>query len=240
MVICVDSPDFNYNLAKKLKKNNYKNKIIQIVAPTVWAWRKGRAKKFSKVYDEIFTLFNFEKKFFENEGLKTTFIGHPISLLNSIDYEDPQEKNLIAFLPGSRENEINKLLPYFKIIHDYLLTININKYKLFIPTLPHLIDKITSLTNDWKIETIISKNSEMNTVYIYFIHIVFNATWSIIFFGLHNVFLALLTLILLISLIIILILRFRRVNMLSFYLMIPYLLWCCFALILNLNLFLLN
>ena len=162
MVICVDSPDFNYNLAKKLKKNNYKNKIIQIVAPTVWAWRKGRAKKFSKVYDEIFTLFNFEKKFFENEGLKTTFIGHPISLLNSNDYEDPKEKNLIAFLPGSRENEINKLLPYFKIIHDYLLTININKYKLFIPTLPHLIDKITSLTNDWKIETIISKNSEMN------------------------------------------------------------------------------
>ena len=44
IVICVDSPDFNYNLAKKLKKNNYKNKIIQIVAPTVWAWRKGRAK----------------------------------------------------------------------------------------------------------------------------------------------------------------------------------------------------
>ena len=85
-----------------------------------------------------------------------------------------------------------------------------------------------------------SRNKDMNTIYIYFIHIVFNATWSIIFFGLHNVFLALLTLILLISLIIILILRFRRVNMLSFYLMIPYLLWCCFALVLNLNLFLLN
>ena len=85
-----------------------------------------------------------------------------------------------------------------------------------------------------------SKKRDMSTVYIYFIHIVFNATWSIIFFGLHNIFLALLTLILLISLIIILILRFRRVNMLSFYLMIPYLLWCCFALVLNLNLFLLN
>ena len=85
-----------------------------------------------------------------------------------------------------------------------------------------------------------SRNKDMNTIYIYFIHIVFNATWSIIFFGLHNVFLALLTLILLISLIIILILRFRRVNMLSFYLMIPYLLWCCFALILNLNLIILN
>ena len=85
-----------------------------------------------------------------------------------------------------------------------------------------------------------SEKRDMNTVYIYFIHIIFNTTWSIIFFGLHNIFLAFLTLLLLISLIIILILRFKRVNMLSFYLMIPYLLWCFFALILNLNLLILN
>ena len=85
-----------------------------------------------------------------------------------------------------------------------------------------------------------SKNREMNTIYIYFIHIIFNTTWSIVFFGLHEIFYALLILILLIFLIIILILRFKRVNMLSFYLMIPYLLWCCYALILNLNLFILN
>ena len=85
-----------------------------------------------------------------------------------------------------------------------------------------------------------SKNRDMNTIYIYFIHIVFNTTWSIVFFGLHEIFYALLILILLIFLIIILILRFKRVNMLCFYLMIPYLLWCCYALILNLNLFILN
>jgi len=85
-----------------------------------------------------------------------------------------------------------------------------------------------------------SKKRDMNTVYIYFIHIIINTTWSIIFFGLQNIFLALLTLLLLISLIIILILRFKRVNMLSFYLMIPYLLWCFFALILNFNLLILN
>ena len=59
LVICVDSPDFNYQLAKKIKKNNFQKKIIQIVAPTVWAWRSGRAKKFSKVFNEISTLFNF-------------------------------------------------------------------------------------------------------------------------------------------------------------------------------------
>ena len=85
-----------------------------------------------------------------------------------------------------------------------------------------------------------SEKSDTNTVYIYFIHIIFNTTWSIVFFGLHNIFLALLTLLFLIALIIILILRFKRVNMLSFYLMIPYLLWCCYALVLNFNLFLLN
>jgi len=162
LVICVDSPDFNYQLAKKLKKNNYKKKIIQIVAPTVWAWRSGRAKKFAKVYDEIFTLFNFEKKYFEKKGLKTTFIGHPVSLINSKNYIIENEKNLIAFLPGSRDNEINKLYPYFKFIHDYLINKKITKFKLFIPTLPHLIDKITLLTKDWKIETIVSHNHKKN------------------------------------------------------------------------------
>ena len=81
-----------------------------------------------------------------------------------------------------------------------------------------------------------SKNRDMNTIYIYFIHIVFNTTWSVVFFGLHQIFYALLVLIALISLIIILIKRFKRVNVLSFYLMFPYLLWCCYALILNFNL----
>ena len=85
-----------------------------------------------------------------------------------------------------------------------------------------------------------SKNRNMNTVYIYFIHLIFNTTWSIIFFVFHNIFLALITLVILIVLIIILIVRFKRVNLLSTYLMIPYLLWCCYALILNLNLLILN
>ncbi len=162
LVICVDSPDFNYQLAKKIKKNNFQKKIIQIVAPTVWAWRSGRAYKFSKVFNEIFTLFNFERKFFEREGLKSTFIGHPISIIDESDYNNNQKKNIIAFLPGSRDNEINKLFPYLEYIYDYLLTNNIVDYKIFIPTLPHLIDKLTQLTKDWKIETIISINNEKN------------------------------------------------------------------------------
>ena len=85
-----------------------------------------------------------------------------------------------------------------------------------------------------------SKNRDMNTVYIYFIHLIFNTTWSIVFFVFHKLILALIVLFILISLIIVLLFRFRRVNKVSFYMMIPYLLWCCFALILNLNLILLN
>ena len=85
-----------------------------------------------------------------------------------------------------------------------------------------------------------SKSKDMNTTYIYFIHIIFNSTWSIVFFGFHQIFYALLILLILTSLIVILIIRFKRVNITSFYLMIPYLLWCCFALILNFKLILLN
>ena len=85
-----------------------------------------------------------------------------------------------------------------------------------------------------------SKNKDMNTVYIYFIHIVFNTTWSVVFFVFYKMVLALAVLIFLIFLIIVLMVRFRRVNMLSFYLMIPYLLWSCFALFLNFNLIFLN
>jgi len=85
-----------------------------------------------------------------------------------------------------------------------------------------------------------SNKRDMNTVYIYFIHIVFNTTWSVVFFGLHQIFLALLVLLILILLIIVLIVRFKRVNLASYYLMIPYLLWTFYALFLNFNLMILN
>ena len=85
-----------------------------------------------------------------------------------------------------------------------------------------------------------NKNRNMNTVYIYFIHLITNATWSIVFFIFHNMVMALIVLITLIALIINLILRFKPISISSVYLLIPYLLWCCFALVLNFNLILLN
>ena len=85
-----------------------------------------------------------------------------------------------------------------------------------------------------------STNRDMKTVYIYFIHIIVNTTWSITFFVFHHIVISILVLIILIALIIILIKNFKRVNLISSYLMIPYLLWCCFALVLNVSIFVLN
>ena len=85
-----------------------------------------------------------------------------------------------------------------------------------------------------------SNNKNMNTIYIYFIHLIFNTTWSIVFFVFHKILLSLVVLIILIVLIVILIIRFKSVNLVSYYLMIPYLLWCCYALILNTSLVILN
>jgi len=85
-----------------------------------------------------------------------------------------------------------------------------------------------------------SKNRDIKTVYIYLIHLIFNTTWSVVFFVFHKITLALAVLVILILLIIILIVRFKRVNLFSYYLMIPYLLWCLFALLLNLRLIILN
>ena len=85
-----------------------------------------------------------------------------------------------------------------------------------------------------------STNRDMKTVYIYFIHIIVNTTWSITFFVFHQIAISILVLIILIALIIILIKNFKRVNLISSYLMIPYLLWCGYALFLNFNLYILN
>ena len=76
-----------------------------------------------------------------------------------------------------------------------------------------------------------SKKRDIDTIYIYIVHLIFNTTWSIVFFVFHKILLALLVLIMQ---------RFKKITLVSYYLMIPYLLWCFYALILNLSLFILN
>ncbi|MDC3156630.1 hypothetical protein OA855_02415 [Pelagibacteraceae bacterium] len=163
LVLTIDSPDFNYNLVSQLRKSNYKNKIIHVVAPTVWAWRSYRAKKFANIFDEIFLLFNFEKKYFNYDNLNKTFIGHPIFHIKK--RENKEKYKYLSFLPGSRQNEVLKLIKYFSYIEKYISKNNIN-YKIFIPTLPHLASLIKENTKQWKTETIISTDmSKFNEYY---------------------------------------------------------------------------
>ena len=84
------------------------------------------------------------------------------------------------------------------------------------------------------------KSNKLNLVYLYFIHLIFITTWSIVFFGFKNIELALINLIVIILFIVILFLKYKDISKLSAYLMIPYFLWCSYALLLNFNLMILN
>jgi benzodiazapine receptor len=90
----------------------------------------------------------------------------------------------------------------------------------------------------WKVWQ--SNFRNINIVYIYFIHLFFNTMWSIVFFVFHNILLALFVLIILIGLISYLMMQYRKINLISFYLMIPYLVWCIFASVLNFSILIIN
>jgi tryptophan-rich sensory protein len=90
----------------------------------------------------------------------------------------------------------------------------------------------------WKVWQ--SNFRNINIVYIYFIHLFFNTMWSIVFFVFHNILLALFVLIILIGLISYLMMQYRKINLISFYLMIPYLAWCIFASVLNFSILIIN
>ena len=89
----------------------------------------------------------------------------------------------------------------------------------------------------WKIWV---ESKSKSIVYLYLIQLFFNTTWSIIFFGLQNILLSLFNLIILIIFIVLLTIKYKDISKLSVVLMIPYVFWCCFALLLNFYIFLLN
>ena len=159
LVITIDSPDFSFRFIKKLRKKYLNAKFVHYVAPTVWAWRPGRAKYISNLYDLLLTIFPFEPIYFKKYNLKTIFVGNPICISNYIKDSLLKEKKYIAFLPGSRLNEINSLLPYFNFLCNHIYK-SYNSYKIFIPTLSHLKNHINNQTKKWKIKPIIIDNSK--------------------------------------------------------------------------------
>ena len=116
ILFSVDSPDFTLRVAKLVKKKNTNIKNIHYVAPQVWLWRESRVKKIKNFVDHILLLFKFEKKYFDRENIKSTFVGHPlldVNTKNKVDLGYLLEKNkkIISIFPGSRLSEINTLMP---------------------------------------------------------------------------------------------------------------------------------
>ena len=125
ILFSVDSPDFTLRVAEKVKKINKKIKTIHYVAPQVWIWRKNRVKKIKKFIDHILLLFNFEKKYFDDEKIKSTFVGHPLIEIKdnktNLDNLINKDKKIISIFPGSRKSEITVLLP---ILIDFVNLMN--------------------------------------------------------------------------------------------------------------------
>ncbi len=126
ILFSVDSPDFTLRVAKKVKEINKNIKIIHYVAPQVWVWRKNRVKKIKNFIDHMLLLFNFEKKYFDEENINNTFVGHPLiennqNNKNIIENILPKDKKIISLFPGSRRSETNILLP---ILIDFVKLMN--------------------------------------------------------------------------------------------------------------------
>ena len=130
ILFSVDSPDFTLRVAEKVKKINNKIKTIHYVAPQVWIWRKNRVKKIKKFIDHMLLLFSFEKKYFDEENIQNTFVGHPLledEIDNKIDISGiiSKDKKIISIFCGSRVSEVNLLLP---ILIDFIIMMN-KKFK---------------------------------------------------------------------------------------------------------------
>ena len=122
-IITIDGPDFHFRVLKKIKalKGDSLSPRFHFVAPSVWAWRPGRAKKIADLMDVLFCLLPFEPKYFKPHGLKAIFIGHP--LVDNVRYVKEEASNFrkthkiadhekaILLLPGSRKYEVKSLLP---------------------------------------------------------------------------------------------------------------------------------
>lgn len=112
----VDAPDFNLTLERRLKEAGVPT--VHYVSPSVWAWREKRVKKIARAVDLILTLFPFEVEFYARHHVRAQFVGHPMADAIEMtpnkndarqELELPQDKKIVALLPGSRRSEVKKL-----------------------------------------------------------------------------------------------------------------------------------
>lgn len=161
VVVTIDSSGFHFPLVKKLRKYFGKSvRFIHYVAPAVWAWKAKKAKKTAALYDHLLVLFPFEPTYFEKWGLQTTFIGHPLVELGIEEisgqifrdkHNIKNQSTLLCLLPGSRRNEIKRLMDVFRDTVE-LLSKKHPTLEVVLPTLPHVAEGLQEKTQDWPIK----------------------------------------------------------------------------------------
>jgi lipid-A-disaccharide synthase len=120
-IILIDYPGFNLRIAKYAKKLNIP--VFWFIAPQVWAWKKNRIKKMKKYIDKLFVALPFELEYFSKHNIKTYYFGHPLLDLKSNKYNKIEMlgKPIISLMPGSRKQEVNRILPIMLQIIEYFM-----------------------------------------------------------------------------------------------------------------------
>lgn len=161
LLITIDSPGFTHRVIRRLGTQR-SFPVVHYVAPTVWAWKPGRAKKLAKLVDHLLVLLPFEPPHFEAQGLHTTFVGHPaVETLAAARereqgaarglgfrkrYDIPEKARLVAVLPGSRRGEVGKLWPIFAAALERLKGDHPNLH-IVIPTVPGVAGMVVSASH---------------------------------------------------------------------------------------------
>jgi lipid-A-disaccharide synthase len=154
-VVTIDSPGFSFRLARRLRGLGVP--LIHYVAPTVWAWRPGRARRIARLLDHLLVLLPFEPPWFEREGLPTTFVGHPVveSGAGRGDGAAFRRRHRIAFdapvlaiLPGSRSGEVSRHLPVFGETLR-LLRARFPGLATVLPTVPAVAAEVEAMVRHW-------------------------------------------------------------------------------------------
>ena len=126
LFIGIDAPDFNLGIERKLHDAGIRT--VHYVSPSVWAWRQYRVKKIARSTDLMLTLFPFEENFYQQHGVPVKFVGHPLADMIPVESNKlasrhllglPEDKQIVALLPGSRSNELHYLGKSFLDIACY-------------------------------------------------------------------------------------------------------------------------
>ena len=154
-VVTIDSGGFNKGLAKRLIAADCPAVRIHYVAPMVWVWAPGRARRMAELFDHLMTLWPFEPALFEREGLPSTFVGHSLVEARPGDgcafrsrHGIAPERTVVSVLPGSRVGEVRRLLPIFRETLERLAG-SIPGLHVAAPTVGMVAERVGAAVADW-------------------------------------------------------------------------------------------